>query len=458
MGAGRLRPPRGPLVRSRPRVASSPLQPIPESTQVHVDRLVGAQVGEYRVVAKAGEGRYGTLYRAQPLVGGDAVTVQVLRTGLSGHDEEVRAANALKCDGIATAVGFGALDDGRRYRVFALADAESLEQRLEHRGPLAPGEAGEVLAEVALVLETAHAWSIGHGSLGPSGVLRVGGAVKVIDFGLARERPTVDGDLRALGALGVALLAGQATDDPPAQLRAVTPGPLTAVLKDLLDGRLPSATAAKKELQALAGHATEPAPAVPAPGPATTTQPAVPVTTQPGAPPPSRRSLLGLGVTALLATVVAIGLLLVPRADPPPEPVGEPRPQAPITAAPEAPVVEPRIPETSADAGVALQDEDAVAGTLDEPPDEDPGATPRTTEPRLTPRLPRAAPSARALQEEISRLEARLRKKARPGDDLDQALFVLNKQRLRLTGDPTAADRQDVARQLAGWRKSYLRP
>ena len=66
-------------------------------------------------------------------------------------------------------------------------------------------------------------------------------------------------------------------------------------------------------------------------------------------------------------------------------------------------------------------------------------------------------PSARVLMEEISRLEARLRKQARPGDDLDPALFVLNKQRLRLSGSPNELDRKDVARQLAGWRRSYLR-
>ena len=41
--------------------------------------------------------------------------------------------------------------------------------------------------------------------------------------------------------------------------------------------------------------------------------------------------------------------------------------------------------------------------------------------------------------------------------DMDAALFVLNKQRLRLTGSPTENDRRDVAKQLAGWKRSYLR-
>ena len=56
---------------------------------------------------------------------------------------------------------------------------------------------------------------------------------------------------------------------------------------------------------------------------------------------------------------------------------------------------------------------------------------------------------------EITRLESRYRQ-LRLGDDADQALNVLNKQRLRLTGTPSEGDRKDVARQLAGWRRSYL--
>ncbi|MBS1153937.1 MAG: hypothetical protein H6Q89_5635 [Myxococcaceae bacterium] len=58
--------------------------------------------------------------------------------------------------------------------------------------------------------------------------------------------------------------------------------------------------------------------------------------------------------------------------------------------------------------------------------------------------------------EEISHLASRLRQVG-SGDDVDQALYVLNKQRLRLTGSPTEQDRKDVAQQLAGWRRSYLR-
>ena len=108
------------------------------------------------------------------------------------------------------------------------------------------------------------------------------------------------------------------------------------------------------------------------------------------------------------------------------------------------------------------EDADLLDDATDVAPDEPEVRTPEPTQteprpPSLTvPRRARPVPSAAALQEEISRLEFRFRKQLRPGDDIDAALYVLNKQRLRLSGSPTEQDRKDVARQLAGWRRSYV--
>lgn len=97
---------------------AAPHQPIPETTQVHVDRLVGARLGDVEVGAKVCEGRFGTLYRARK--GTTELTVEVLRAGVAGDDEEVRAANTIKCAGIADVSAFGHVPDGRGYRVMEL--------------------------------------------------------------------------------------------------------------------------------------------------------------------------------------------------------------------------------------------------------------------------------------------------------------------------------------------------
>ena len=99
---------------------------------------------------------------------------------------------------------------------------------------------------------------------------------------------------------------------------------------------------------------------------------------------------------------------------------------------------------------------------LDEPEEVEPTGAPQpVATPRPTSSFPRPQkppPSAAALQDQIRKLESALRDQTKPGDDIDQALFVLNKQRLRLTGnDVSLADRKDVAHQLVGWKRSYLK-
>ena len=82
-------------------MSTAPFQPIPETTQAHVDRLVGSQVGELDVGERVAEGRFGTLYRARRRASGKDVMLEVLRTGVISNDHEMRAVNAIKCAGIA---------------------------------------------------------------------------------------------------------------------------------------------------------------------------------------------------------------------------------------------------------------------------------------------------------------------------------------------------------------------
>lgn len=376
----------------------SPFEPIPDRTHVGGgDRLLGATVGAYRVLEHVAEGRLGTVYFAQEIVSGKQVTLEVLRTGRVGNDEEARAANAIRCAGIAEVQAFGQLPDERRYRVMERLEGESLEQLLQRRGPLAAREAVSLLIEVAGVLEASHAWAITHGLLGPSSVWVVNGAVKLIDFGLAKAAAR-EVDLQALGALGFALLTGKEVEGPPPALGARSPALLGRLLRELLEKRVADATAAKRELEQLLTTAA-----------------------------PRRRSALPF-VLAAVVVALAAGVFFSSGAQ---------------TVAP-APVVAEPLAELLSEEELIEPDEPLVPDPVSMKP------VPRVM------KQARSVPSAQALQELTSKLEARLRKKARPGDDLDQALFVLNKQRLQLTGNPSEAERKEVARQLAGWRRSYL--
>lgn len=401
-------------------MSTAPFQPIPETTQAHVDRLVGSKVGELDVGERVAEGRFGTLYRARRREAGRDVTLEVLRAGQRGNDHEVRAVNAIKCTGIAEVVDFGELPDGRRYRVMERLDGESLDQRLTRGERFSPTEVVQVLGLVSEVLQAAHAWALPHGSLGPSSVVVVNGAVKLIDFGLAKQKATVEGDLHALGALGFTLLTGEELGErAPPPVGSGIPDALDRLLRELLEKRVKDATAARRAFARVSTASSD--------------APLPPVAPVVAAPPPRRSRTVLVAALAIIVVGAGAAALVVARS-----------PDAETAGAVD-------------DEGLTL--DEALAVDPDEPPE--PEASPAQPDPRpahvTAPRRTQVVPSAAALMAEISRLEMQFRQRARLSDEVDQAMSVLNKQRLRLTGTPSERDRKDVARQLAGWRRSYLK-
>ena len=418
---------------------SQPFEPIPESTQVHVDRLLGAQIGDYRVLAKVGEGRLGTMYRAQAVASGKAVTLQVLRTELLGNDEEAKAANAIKAPGVVPVANFGQLPDGRRYRVMEVIEGEALDQLVQRRGKLSSKETIQLLDQVAVVLQAAHAWAVVHGNLGASSVYVSNGAAKLIDFGLARTKVTTQDDLRALGALGFTLMTGEElrAGAAPPPLSDAIPEEFDRLLRELIEQRHTDATSARRELAQVGLLLDTPRP------PAV---PAAPAANRPQAPAKRPRlALFGFLGVLLLAALGGGALIFWPAAAPSD---GNDVSTPSLAELDEDDLDEPDPTEQAEQP--TEQAEQPVPGTS-EPVD----ARPR---PKNAGKAQRPVPTAEQLSALTSQLEAKLRKQPlRYGDDPEQALFVLNKQRLRLSGSPSLEERKDVAKQLAGWKRSYLR-
>lgn len=387
-------------------------------TQAHVDPLLGTTVGAYTIVGRAGEGRFGTRYRAEDRAHA-AFTLEVLRTAITGDEQEMRAANALKCDGVAHVRDFSVLPDGRQVRVMELLDGRSLDDELHITGKFTVADTLEVLSKLLKVLQTTHTWHIAHGRLGPSSVLRVHGQLKLIDFGLARGTATPADDLKAVGALGFTLLTGKELDGAPPPPGGDVPERLHALLLTLLDGRAESAAAMRRELEWL----------------------------RPGAAARKPRRFVAVGV---LVAALAGAALWVLRPDPLPEPAPAPStPPAPtlVTPAPE--------PDASAPEPQELVDAGSPPPPVDEPPLKEPPRKKPRTEKSVT-RGP--APTTAALQKQLRGYEVKLRQQKRlKPDEIEEALHVLNKQRLRLTGDVTEDDRRDIANRLAAWKHIWLR-
>jgi serine/threonine-protein kinase len=161
------------------------------------DLLPGAQVGEYIVDKKIGEGGMGAVYSATHPMIGKRAAIKVISSAL-GTDasavarfvQEARSVNQIGHPNIVDVFAFGELPDGRNYFVMEYLQGESLAERIG-RATMPLGEAIEILDQIADALEAAHEKSIVHRDLKPDNVYLAsvrGGRtmVKLLDFGIAK--------------------------------------------------------------------------------------------------------------------------------------------------------------------------------------------------------------------------------------------------------------------------------
>ena len=137
----------------------------------------------------------GEVYRAHdPRMGRD-VALKVSHEQFSERfDREVRAVAALSHPNICTIH-----DVGPNYFVMELVDGPTLADRIA-QGPIPIKEALEIAGQIADALEAAHAKGIIHRDLKPANIkLGPDGAVKVLDFGLAKLGSAPDSNV-AVGA------------------------------------------------------------------------------------------------------------------------------------------------------------------------------------------------------------------------------------------------------------------
>jgi hypothetical protein len=156
----------------------------------------GARVGPYEILAPIGSGGMGEVYRATDTRLKRAVALKVLPAQLTSDpakrhrfEREAQAIAALSHAHICALFDVGS-HDGDEFLVMEHLEGETLEQRLV-RGPLPLDDALEYAIQIADALDYAHRRGIVHRDLKPANIMVTTGGVKLLDFGLARQR---DGD------------------------------------------------------------------------------------------------------------------------------------------------------------------------------------------------------------------------------------------------------------------------
>ncbi len=164
--------------------------------------MLGRSISHYRVLDKLGEGGMGVVYLAEDTILGRRVAIKFPNADPRFSERllaEARTASSLSHPAIAAIHDCG-IHEGHPYVVMELVEGENLTERLK-RGPLPPQRAIEIALQTASALSEAHRHNIVHRDIKPANIrLDPRGAVKILDFGVAKNLVAVPASAAAAGA------------------------------------------------------------------------------------------------------------------------------------------------------------------------------------------------------------------------------------------------------------------
>ena len=171
----------------------------------------GTRLGPYEILELAGAGGMGEVYRARDSRLRRTVAIKVASSGINA-DPQVRARFQREARTIAAlnhphicAIHDVATFEGHDVIVMEFLDGETLEQRLR-RGPIPAAELFAIAIAIAEALAAAHREGIIHRDLKPSNVMLTRSGVKLLDFGIAKQREIHKPDSTpSMGATATAL-------------------------------------------------------------------------------------------------------------------------------------------------------------------------------------------------------------------------------------------------------------
>ena len=236
--------------------------PLPQSGSAVQTSLVGKRLGPYSVAARIGEGGMGEVYRARDEILHRDVALKVLPEAfaldanrLARFKREAQILAALNHPHIGHIYGFENAH-GVQALVLELVEGPTLADRIA-QGPMPMGEVLFIARQIAEALEAAHEQGIIHRDLKPANIkVRPDGAVKVLDFGLAKaaagNEPAAGSQSATLTPLArtrPGVLLGTAAYMSPEQARGLALDRRTdiwafgCILYEMLTGRNPFARA-----------------------------------------------------------------------------------------------------------------------------------------------------------------------------------------------------------------------
>ena len=192
----------------------------------------GMRLGPYEILAALGVGGMGEVYRARDTRLNRTVAIKILPAGDQDYTEprqrfkrEAETIASLKHPHICALYDLGK-HEGADFLVMEYLEGETLAQRLT-RGPLPLEQALRYGVETADALDRAHRQGVVHRDLKPANVMLTRDGVKLLDFGLAKLRPSTQ----------VTGLSEAATESPNLTARGAIIGTLQYMAPEQLEGQ-----------------------------------------------------------------------------------------------------------------------------------------------------------------------------------------------------------------------------
>jgi eukaryotic-like serine/threonine-protein kinase len=142
-----------------------------------MDRLIGTEIGGYRIEQYSGDDPVGHLFRAASKQGGQTAVLKLIHERWAGQPDyptrllsSAEALAKLSHPAIVPLYGMGS-ENGHLYVASARTDGKSLAQLCQEQPSLSPGLAGRLVQSLAEALVYAHRQGMVHGGLYPGSIL-----------------------------------------------------------------------------------------------------------------------------------------------------------------------------------------------------------------------------------------------------------------------------------------------
>ena len=196
------KPPSAPTPLRNPR-ATLTSNPLTSSDAIGGGRFTPGQIlaERYRIVALAGRGGMGEVFRAEDLTLGQIVAMKFLPERLSRDADalarfhaEVRNARQVSHPNVCRVFDIGETD-GALFLTMEYVDGEDLASVVRRIGRLSPDKATEIARQICAGLAAAHDRGVIHRDLKPANVMLDGdGKIRITDFGLAGIAASIGGE------------------------------------------------------------------------------------------------------------------------------------------------------------------------------------------------------------------------------------------------------------------------